>query len=175
MQRLTKDRYQFIRRHQKLILGQRKRRTRRKQKALRALFPSRPPKPPHNLIAPETFCIFDRSPRSILISFLKELRTFVVLKGEPVLIDFSSTKKMVSGGTLLFVAELRRIMRLTRGKALIRCIPPRKDKVLQVLEQIGVLSLIKCRKRVTPRDGDVVNWRFAWGDEGAWCKVSMTS
>lgn len=165
MKRLSKERYQFIRRYQKLILIQNKRREKRKNKAIRQLFPRNIAIQPQTLIAPTTFNIFEPVVRTILLAFLRELRTTVVLRRKPVLIDFSSTKTMSTGGTLLFVAELRRMIRLTNNKIPIRCYPPRNPKAWQVLEQIGVLELLKCKKRVIPTDGDVVHWRFAWGNK----------
>lgn len=165
MQKLTKERYRFVRRRQQLIVNQRKRRAWRKKKEKRALFPSSLAAPLRELIAPNTFNISDQAARRSLVSFIRELRTLVVAKRQPVLIVFSSTTKMFSDGTLLFVAELRRMIRLSERRVPIRCIPPRNAKVLQVLEQIGVLALLKCRKRVTPTDGDVVHWRVAWGTE----------
>jgi hypothetical protein len=165
MQKLSKEKYQFNRHRQKIILNQRKRRKNRKSKEIRGLFNSKESILYKKLIAPSVFCIHAAEARSNLISFLHEFRITIVKKRKPVLIDFSSTKKMISGGTLLFVAELERVMKLTSKSVVIRCIPPRNNKVLQVLEQIGVLSYLKCRKHITPVDRDVVNWRYAKGNQ----------
>ena len=164
MRKISKERYAFIRNQQKLLILKRKRRKNRKEISISALFSTKVRLNPIKLNAPEIFCIHDPVARSKLHFFLRNLRSTVISK-KPVLIDFSSTQKMVASGTLLFVAELRRIFRLTKGQVPIRCIPPRNTKAWQVLEQIGVLSLLKCRKRVIPTDGDVVHWRFACGNQ----------
>ncbi|MGZ0077106.1 hypothetical protein [Methylomonas sp. ZR1] len=165
MKKLSKERYRFIRRYHQLILKRKRRRAKRKNESIRRLFPTKIPLSAQRLVAPAAFNIFEPAIRTIFLAFLRELRSFVLLKHQPVLIDFSSTKTMSTGGTLLFVAELRRIIRLTNNKIPIRCLPPRNTKAWQVLEQIGVLELLKCRKRVIPTDGDVVHWRFAWGNK----------
>lgn len=165
MRKVTKDRYIYICFHQKLLLKKRKKRANRKIKTISSLFSKRTKITPIRLVAPSIFCIHEQKNRANLISFFRELRSNVVQKKAPVLIDFSSTTKMVASGALLFVAELRRAHSLTAGKVQIRCLPPHNTKAWQVLEQINVLSLLKCRKRVKPVDDDVVHWRFAWGDK----------
>ena len=70
---------------------------------------------------------------------------------------------MYAEGTLLFLAELRRLIKHTKNSIEFSCVPPVNEKVSQVLQQIGVFSLIGAAEGVTPVDDDVVNWRFAHG------------
>lgn len=119
------------------------------------------------LKAPEIFSLSDPNHRKLLFQFIERLRRSIVLKKRPLCINFTETRKMFADGTLLFVAELHRSMRIARLRhpIKIRCEPPRNKKAAQVLEQIGVLSLLKYRRRIVPTDKDVVNWRFANGHE----------
>jgi hypothetical protein len=100
--------------------------------------------------------------RSVLLSRLHRLRRSLS-NGESICIDFSETEKMFVDGTLLFLAELRRLIKHYKGQLSITCIPPKNEKVAQVLQQIGIFSLLGVPNEVVPKDDDVVNWRFAHG------------
>lgn len=115
--------------------------------------------------APEIFSLYKPEQRKLLLRFIERLRRSVVLNKKPTFIDFTPTCKMFADGTLLFVAELRRLMKLTRNAVKIRCAPPRNKKAAQVLKQVQVLALLKYRRHIDLTDKDVVNWRFAAGHE----------
>ena len=117
-----------------------------------------------NIQAPEVFTLGDVEARIELLKFLSKLRNLVVQKGKATRINFSGTRKMIADGTLLFTAELRRILRLSMARVPISCIGPRNQKVAQVLSQIGVFALLRYRGKVRPSLPDVVNWRFATGN-----------
>jgi len=70
---------------------------------------------------------------------------------------------MYAEGTLLFVAELRRILRETKGEVDISCDVPTNNKIAQVLKQVGVFDLLGTACDVLPVDEDVVSWRYAHG------------
>jgi hypothetical protein len=112
--------------------------------------------------APKEFNLTDVSHRSTLLTRLGRLRQ-LLRKGDPVCIDFSETERMVADGTLLFLAELRRLIKHAKGELVITCTPPKNDKVAQVLQQIGLFSLLGVTNDTVPKDDDVVNWRFAHG------------
>lgn len=112
--------------------------------------------------APKEFNVMAEGHRSVLLRRLEYLRRSLN-NGESVCIDFSETEKMVADGTLLFLAELRRLIKHSKGELSITCIPPKNEKVAQVLQQIGIFSLLGVTNDVVPRDDDVVNWRFAHG------------
>lgn len=99
-----------------------------------------------------------------MLTFLSELRLALTCSHpDGVLLDFSNTQKFVSSGTLLFFAELSRLIKMTSGRVRIRCKPPKNHKASQVLEQIGVYRLCNCSITVTPTHDDVVHWRVAHG------------
>jgi len=70
---------------------------------------------------------------------------------------------MISGGTLLLLAEISRIIRITRHSIPMRCLPPKNYKVAQVLEQVGINNLLRSKVKVRPIAHDVVSWRAANG------------
>lgn len=113
--------------------------------------------------APLEFQLVINKRRRTLLRFLGQLRKTVVLKRQPVTIDFTRTEKMWAEGTLLFRAELCRIRRITEGKVRMRCIAPRNHKVSQVLKQVGIYSLLGYKAKIKPVAEDVVNWRTANG------------
>lgn len=113
--------------------------------------------------APALFSL-EPSARSELLSFIEKLRNTIVKNNTPTQIDFTITRKMVAGGTLLFSAELRRCLLLTHKKVKVCCTPPRDSKAQQVLKQIGIFDLIGYKKIVNPRFNDVIHWRQASGN-----------
>lgn len=72
---------------------------------------------------------------------------------------------MIADGTLLFVAELRRLIKHVEGKVQISYVPPKNDKVAQVMQQLGLCDLLGFKTEVVPKDDDVVNWRYAQGSQ----------
>lgn len=113
-------------------------------------------------LAPETFDLLQDSPRAVLLSALSRLRQ-LVSRGHPVCLDFSKTEKVIADGMLLFLAELRRLIKHTLGGVEITCRPPLNEKVCQVFQQIGLFALLGVNHSVVPKDDDVINWRFAHG------------
>lgn len=146
------------------VLAKRERRRRklRKREQLRRVARKRP----NTLAAPVMFDIEGPRPRAKLAVFLRELRRHIGNRnGQDVTIDFSDTQKMWASGTLLFKAELCRLRRIMNQKLRIRCIPPRNQKIAQVLKQTGIFKLLNHRSRVIPTYPDVVHWRYANGNE----------
>jgi len=82
-----------------------------------------------------------------------------------VTLDFSLAEKMHAEGTLLFLAELKRLLRHVKGEVEIDCILPHNNKVAQVLKQVGVLDLLGVTAPIVPVDHDVVNWKAAHGTQ----------
>lgn len=116
------------------------------------------------LIAPFQMDIDKERPRDKLLAFIKRLRVAIISKGGQVCIDFSKTEKLLAGGTLLFVAELRRAISLAKPQTRVVCIPPQKRLIAQVFQQIGIFRLLQYRKKIpTGQHDDVIHWRFATG------------
>lgn len=80
-------------------------------------------------------------------------------------LDFTHTEKFFADGLLLFVAELRRMIKHLAGSAQITAIPPKNDKVSQVMRQVGLYKLLGIVSEVQPKDDDVVHWRYAHGSK----------
>lgn len=121
---------------------------------------------PNTLAAPMMFDIDDSRARAKLTAFLGRLRrTIGTGDGADVTIDFTDTRKMWASGTLLFKAELCRLRRIKNQKLRVRCIPPRNQKIAQVLKQTGIFKLFQHKSTVVPTYPDVVHWRYANGNE----------
>lgn len=106
--------------------------------------------------------IYDSGPRKLTVIFLEKLRRMVGEGCTRIWIDFSETRKFGSGGTILFFAELSRLIENT-SSLMIRGSLPKNNKAAQVLQQIGLSKLLKTKNKTECLDGDVVNWRSARG------------
>lgn len=113
--------------------------------------------------APDVFDISDIDTRFCFLKFLARLRQKVLVEKKNVKINFSPTKRIISGAGLLFTSELCRMDALKAGYVKIRCLPPRIPKIYQVFEQIGVFRLLEFNNKIKPHDHDVVHWRVAKG------------
>lgn len=114
--------------------------------------------------APQAFDAYNLQMHSELATFLAALRKhFRDNPDRTLLIDFSRTKHFDASGTLLFYAELTRLIEYRDNSVKIRCTTPGNDRASQVLEQIGVYKLCNHRSYGTPTRQDVVHWRVARG------------
>ena len=122
--------------------------------------------PALRIYAPRTFNIEQKEVRSPLMAFLAELRShFENPPGRTLLIDFSKTHSFVATGTLLFYAELTRLIEYSGGQVRLRCTRPANEKASQVLELIGVYRLCEHPSHGKPNLDDVVHWRVARGHD----------
>lgn len=138
-------------------------RRKHRQRAKRAIQRQRARYTSTSLRAPSEFNLATHKTRSELLEFLGGLRTSLLIDRKPLVLDFSYTQRMVSGGTLLFLAELLRCKELLGSAFSVRCLPPRNVKVAQVLKQIGVFDLANFHKKITAKFSDVVHWKVATG------------
>jgi hypothetical protein len=115
------------------------------------------------LYAPTHFDLDDQRHRAELLQFLRVFREIVVIRKKRVEIDFSRTEKMVSSGTLLFLAEAKRVMVLTKGLRKVTYRHVFDAKVNEVLHQIGFYQAIHRPRKVVPAAEDVVHWRAVTG------------
>ena len=109
--------------------------------------------------APDRFILLDTIHRRSLLIFLSELRQ-ACLEAPRVTVDFRGTKKMESGGTLLFCAELHRLQ-VAFPHVQFRCVPSRDAKVNQVLQHLEIFRQLNRETDVSPHLPDVVSWRHA--------------
>lgn len=98
-----------------------------------------------------------------MLGFIERLKSLILREQKMVLIDFTHTRQFHADGTLLFFAELDRLMRYRTPRPSIRCIPPKNRKSSHVLHQIGAYRLLKRKGKSLPFEDDVVNWRVAHG------------
>lgn len=109
--------------------------------------------------------MFGRGRHDEVVKFIADLRTKVLIQGKRVRIDFSHTKKMVSCGTLLFFAELRRIKSLVQDATMLSCKRPKDQTVIEVLQHLEILDMLGTRSGSKPSRQDVVTWQVACGDQ----------
>lgn len=114
------------------------------------------------LKAPEEFGIVFGFLRRRVLDFLSQLREAIGKGKRPVVIDFTATHRMAAEGTLLFKAELCRLVHSYPG-ATVTCIPPEDQKVSEVLKQVGIYELLGFKSEIKPSHDDVINWRHAHG------------
>jgi hypothetical protein len=115
-------------------------------------------------MAPEFFNIVSPLNRKALCKFTRKFRSFYYKKNICLELDFTETKKMGTEGTLYFLAELDNLIHINRNiKFIVRL---SNDLVVnQVLEQTGILKLLKVKVNFEGKDFDesVKFWRFASG------------
>lgn len=121
--------------------------------------------PALRLVAPLVFDCRIPHNRRMLVEFLKSLRYhFRDRSHRTLLIDFTNTKQFIADATLLFYAELTRLVNY-REHTVVRCTKPRNNRASQVLEQIGVYKLCRHPSHGKPNLSDVVDWRVARGHQ----------
>ena len=114
-------------------------------------------------IAPAFVTVVREERRRHFLDAIARLRRIVYVERKPIALDFSRTQRLYASGTLLLVAELRRLIRLTRGEVSITCEIPSNNKTAQVLKQVGIFDLLGTKCDVKVVDDDVVTWRYAHG------------
>lgn len=117
------------------------------------------------LLAPGAFSLDKAKSRRALAVFLQSLRIALARQTGPVRIDMSCTQRFRAPALLLFVAELDRLVRATKAHSRVRIDPPRNQKALAVLDQLGVLRRYRCVRRRKFYAEDVVFWRYATGSD----------
>lgn len=118
------------------------------------------------IVAPVAFDVEDSRVRADVLRFLAELRNGFSSTNEVALvIDFRHTERFVSGGTLLFYAELCRLVDFSEARVRVRCAAPKSRLACQVLQQIGVYEICKHPYRVRTTHPDVIHWRVARGHQ----------
>lgn len=113
-------------------------------------------------VAPTKFSL-NGPARKDLLAFIKNIRDTVIGGTRSILIDFSKTQKFIADGTLLFYAEIDRLLDHFPS-LIIRCNQPFNIKASQVLQQIGFYKRIgKCIANLQCAHEDVITWRTARG------------
>lgn len=114
--------------------------------------------------APPVFAITaDISHRKRVLAFISRLREACATR-KKVVISFAKTETMHTCGTLLFYSELRNIVNTNTNGTDIRVRRSQNTKVMEVLKQIGLLSLLRYNNNINPSFDDVVRWKFTTGN-----------
>ena len=116
------------------------------------------------VMAPAVFSITsDVDHRKEVLFFIARLREVCESKRH-VVISFAKTRKMFTCGTLLFYSELRNILNRDETIAEVRMLQSSNLKVMQVLKQIGLMSILQYSNSIEPTFDDVVKWKFTFGN-----------
>lgn len=93
-----------------------------------------------------------------MVDFLRRLVSLTLEQNQIVALNFGDTKKLYPDGTLLFLAELSRI--LQRRPESVRCIRIPSDPVVrQVFSHLGIFGLLQCPRSFASDRADVVHWQ----------------
>lgn len=111
-------------------------------------------------VAPKIFGLRGSEMRTELIDFLDRITRFTEL-GAIVKISFEHTKILTSGGTLLFVATIERILAARPGT--IVCEYPTDEVVEQLFQHIGILEKLGLSPRKTITAENVRHWHYLKG------------
>ena len=117
-----------------------------------------------DIVAPEYFRLSDNKSRVRLVRFISNIRV-ALREGHNVFIDFERTNLMVADGTLLFFAELANLDAQYKNNRIVRCNYPKNQLVEQVLQHIGVLSMLGQRSRKFVDHETVKHWCIASGSD----------
>lgn len=116
---------------------------------------------------PSTVSLASSEARQALVTQLRKLKGSISDKNlSSVIIDLSKIKKLHPCGTLLFVAELERILQSEKGKKLSATYP--QDTIAeQLFQHIGLLDKLGLAARVDKINADnVAPWLYVSGHEG---------
>lgn len=119
---------------------------------------------PRTIIAPQIFTITDPVARKQLLMFIEKVKSVLTAERRPVYIDFSQTCRMVTDGTLLFYAEIDKLVRKDKNRwsgrrRMIRCSYPKDPIVEQVLQQVGIFEAVGKTGRASIEHDTVKHWR----------------
>lgn len=98
-----------------------------------------------------------------LSKFLRAIAVRVLQQGKPVVLDFQMVTSFFPAATILFMAELSRIIALSSLPKPVTIRAPRDRKCREVLKQIGIFGLTGDSNDVVPSHRDVVYWRSLSG------------
>ena len=82
------------------------------------------------------------------------------------MLEFADVQQFYPCGTVLLLAELDRIRRLSKTRGLVRARPPKNQIAREVLEQVGIAALVRMRRLTSPsgeRHESVRHWKMKTG------------
>lgn len=116
------------------------------------------------VVAPTVFSTYNLHARKPLLKFLKELRQHVA-NGRAVRLDLSQIKVLHPCGTLLFVAELYRLLDFAEPRGRITCNYPKTPVVEELFQHIGLLGRFKLPHRRVVNHERVKYWSLHKGTD----------
>ncbi|WP_157314879.1 hypothetical protein [Chitinibacter sp. GC72] len=115
------------------------------------------------IVAPISFNLYQAARRQNLIVFIDEIKRAIKANAS-IRIDFSHVKRLNPCGTILFIAELMRIIELKGNKQRVTCTLPKDKIVEQLFKHVGILDLLGCRSNVVVQHETVKHWTLCKGD-----------
>jgi hypothetical protein len=100
-----------------------------------------------------------------LVKFLRAVSERVLGQKQAVTLDLRDTEAFWVPGTILFYAELDRIVSTSDLPKPVTIVQPRRRKPREVLKQIGLFDLTGDTCNVVPEHRDVIYWRIAKGSD----------
>lgn len=149
------------RRHDRI---KRRVRRRREKVALRA---NRSPTG-RRVVLPEVLSLIRSSEmREKLVDALAKIRRYVVdPQVRTVTLCFDNVESLHPCGTLLFVAEVERLLAVEAGRSKLRCTYPTNHVVEQLFQHIGLLQKLGLQPRIDKIEAEnVIVWLYEVGDE----------
>lgn len=121
---------------------------------------ARNPRSPLAIVAaPSVFGLIHQNTRAELLRFLHKLKRLTLVHKQRVQVDFRGTVRMHPEGTILFAAELDSITRSAGGNFLVRCNRPRDRIVAQVLQHLGLFTMMGFKANAPITSDNVKYWR----------------
>ncbi|MGR8935923.1 MAG: hypothetical protein ACU837_16315 [Gammaproteobacteria bacterium] len=116
--------------------------------------------------APPIITISDDKNRRFLLKFIDAIGREVINRHNSVHLDLYGVEKLHPSGILLFIAEIQRIVKLKQRTVTIRCIPPKRRIISQVLRKLDFFKIIRKSYSIAESTADnVKHWQFATGVE----------
>lgn len=137
------------------------RKRRRKAPSMRGRFTYIPPG--GTIKAPRGFDLIQDGGQE-LARFLKAISNSVLTCRQPVRLDFKQTENFYVPSTILFFAELDRIVALSDMPKPISILDPIRRRPREVLKQIGIHNLTSDNCDIIPEREDVVYWKATKGN-----------
>lgn len=115
---------------------------------------------------PESFSLYAQGARTPLIDTLQRIRKHAADPAvHTVTLDFTKVETLHPCGTLLFVAEIERLLAHEACAEKLKCTYPKNDVVEQLFQHIGMLQRLGLEPRKRIEAENVIVWLYEVGHE----------
>jgi hypothetical protein len=121
-------------------------------------------KRPMTILAPRVFEVFNDSHRNAVVEFVHRIKNALAL-GRKVKLSFAETKLLSSGGTLLFIANIEKLIARFPGQ--ISTSYPADEVVEQMFQHLGLLQKLGLTPRRSITAERVKYWHYIFGTDTA--------